>query len=156
MKPGLWLLITALLGIACRDRDRVSVPQSPTAAVAAGTGESPIPEPTPPQPPTRSTALPPCNRDAVALNLRGLSQPEVEARFGPPATREPFRAQDRQGELYSGIENVYPSTDPKNWNVLLEEWTWRSGDCTLTVWFHRQEEVWRALDDVYWHRSIDF
>jgi hypothetical protein len=84
------------------------------------------------------------------------TQSELEGRYGPPLTHEEFRAGELQGEFYVGVENVYPSTDPKNRDVPIEEWTWKSGTCTLTVWFHRQGGVWRALDDVYWHENIEF
>jgi len=151
------LVLTVGLGIACRDPAPAGVPPIPSAAnTAAKTTAAPSPEPAPQEAAEPSAALPPCTRDAVPLNLQGLGRSEVEARFGPPTTREQFRAEERQGEFYSGIETVYPSTDPKNRDVPLEEWTWRSGDCTLTVWFHQQGGAWRVIDDVYWHKSIDF
>jgi len=102
-------------------------------------------------------AFPACVADiASELKLEGLTQTELASRFGAPVTRESFRAEERQGEFYVGIEDVYPSTDPRNRDVPLQEWTWKAGDCTLTVWFHQQAGVWRALDDVYWHKNVEF
>jgi hypothetical protein len=100
--------------------------------------------------------MPECIRDFRSLGLEGSTPAQLEARFGAPAAREFFRAIERQGEFYAAIENVYPSTDPKNHDVPLQEWTWKSGACTLTVWFHRSQGEWRALPDIYWHDQIDF
>jgi hypothetical protein len=100
--------------------------------------------------------LPPCKNPSFAFELDGLTQSQVLARFGAPALQESFRVQDRQGEFYVGIANTYPTTDPKNREVPLEEWTWTSGECILTVWFHRPNGIWLALDDVYWHKDTAF
>jgi hypothetical protein len=90
------------------------------------------------------------------LGLEGSTPEQLETRFGPPAVRESFRAVEKQGEFYGPIETLYPSIDPKNHDVPLQEWAWKSGDCTLTVWFHRPGGTWLAIDDVYWHADIDF
>jgi hypothetical protein len=151
------LVAATALSIACRDGDPAPAPQAPTTRTEPVAPTNSEVSPPPANAPAKAIeALPPCTRDAIALKLQGLTQEAVEERFGPPMAKESFRAVERQGEFYGAIENAYPSTDPKNWDVPLEEWRWKSGDCTLTVWFHRQQEAWRALDDVYWHKSIDF
>jgi len=103
-----------------------------------------------------TTSFPPCVDDTFSLKLTGLSQGEVEERYGAPVSRESFRAEERQGEFYNPIESAYPSVEAKNRDVPLEEWTWKSGDCFLTVWFHRPSGDWRVLDDIYWHKDLDF
>lgn len=101
--------------------------------------------------------VPLCTGGVVpSVGIHGWTQSQVRARFGPPAKQESFRAPERQGEFYVGIENLYPSTDPKSFEVPIEEWTWTSGDCILTVWFHRPDGTWRAFDDVVWHKDDDF
>jgi hypothetical protein len=101
--------------------------------------------------------LPACTETTGhSLDLRGLTQDLVRARFGSPSQEESFRVEERQGEFYGPIANTYPTTDPQNRNVPLEQWTWRSGDCFLTVWFHRREGVWSVLDDFYWHKDAAF
>lgn len=91
-----------------------------------------------------------------ALDLGGLTQDEVRTRYGRPDLKESFRVEERQGEFYGPIANTYPTTDPKNRNVLLQQWTWKSGDCFLTVWFHRPMAAWQVLDDFYWHKDTAF
>lgn len=166
--------LIGLLGIVCaltgcdRTDNSVARPAEPTSAAppvvtsAGGAGPSeattaagaehlvdrqraPAPE-----------RLPPCNDPGFAFKLEGLTQDRVRARFGPPTLEESFQVQDRQGEFYVGIANTYPTTDPKNRNVPLQEWTWTSGDCILTVWFHNPKGTWLALDDVYWHKDTAF
>jgi hypothetical protein len=127
-----------------------SAPAPSVAPIAAAPSPSSSPRSRAPEP------LPPCSRDVRSLGLEGSTPEGLESRFGPPSTREPFRAIERQGEFYAPIENLYPSTDPKNHDVPIEEYTWKSGPCTLTVWFHRPRGEWRAIDDVYWHEQIDF
>lgn len=120
----------------------------PTAATTAerpGETRAPAPEP-----------LPPCDDAHLSFQLEGLTRERVRARFGPPALEESFQVQDRQGEFYVGIANTYPTTDPTNRTVSLEEWTWTSGDCILTVWFHNPKGTWLALDDVYWQKDTAF
>src|SRR5690606_40747271 len=85
------------------------------------TASTPAPEP-----------LPACE-DSFELNLKGLTQEQVEGRFGPPSQRETFRVEERGGEFYATVQNAYPTTDRKNWDVPIQEWTWTSGECILTV-----------------------
>lgn len=101
--------------------------------------------------------LPPCTATTGrSLGLQGLTQDQVRTRFGSPIQQESFRVEERQGEFYGPIANTYPTTDPKNRNVPLEEWTWSSDDCFLTVWFHRPQGVSKVLDDFYWHKDAAF
>jgi hypothetical protein len=59
------------------------------------------------------------------------------------------------GELYGAIEQAYPSTVP-NRDVPIEEWTWTSGECILSVWFHEPSGEWIVLDDVYRNEEVAF
>jgi len=105
----------------------------------------------------RPEVLPLCTETTGrSLGLGGLTHDQVRARFGTPGQRESFRVEERQGEFYGPIANTYPTTDPKNRNVPLEEWTWRSGDCVLSVWFHHPHGTWQVLDDFYWHKDATF
>lgn len=114
-------------------------------------------KPSPPPPPERQPdVLPACNDSSFEFKLKGTAQDQVRSRFGPPAARESYRAVDRGGEFYVGVQHAYPSTDRKNWDVPIEEWTWTSGDCILTVWFHNPKGTWEVLDDVYWHKDTAF
>jgi hypothetical protein len=107
-------------------------------------------------PATASEPPPPCSVDVITLGLKGSTPEQLETRFGPPAVRRSFRAVGKQGELYGPIETLYPSIDPRNHDVPLQEWAWKSGACTLTLWFHHPGDAWLAIDDVHWHADIDF
>lgn len=147
-------LVVVSLALACRDAapppalNTPAEPQPPQSAPAAQTPQEVVVKAT--------ESFPPCVDDAFSLKLTGLSQGEVEKRYGTPASRESFRAEERQGEFYNPIESAYPSIEAKNRDVPLEEWTWKSGDCFLTVWFHRPSGDWRVLNDIYWHKDLDF
>ena len=104
----------------------------------------------------RAERLPSCEGMGYSLGLEGSTPARVQARFGRPVSQESFRVEERQGEFYGAIANTYPTTDPKNRNVLLEEWTWASDDCFLTVWFHRPHGTWQVLYDFFWNREIAF
>lgn len=103
-------------------------------------------------------AFPTCRDDVFgySLELQRLTQQQVETRFGAPSARRSFRAADVGGEFYLAIEHTYPSQNPENRDVPIEQWTWTSGECSLTVWFLRPTGEWRVLDDVYWHKDTAF
>lgn len=160
-------LVFALALICCKDsKPIVSATPAPVAVTSGGSagavsdsmnaaGASAA------APPPNLVAVydgvPPCTGDAApSVGLQTWTQGQVRARFGPPAKQEAFRAPERQGEFYAGIETLYPSTNPKSFEVPIEEWTWTSGDCILTVWFHRPDGTWRVFDDVVWHKHDDF
>jgi hypothetical protein len=67
--------------------------------------------------------------------------------------KESFRRGDRQGEFYAKLQMTYPLKDLRSRDVPIEEWTWVSCDCRLTVWFHHRGGVWRAFDDLLWHKD---
>ena len=64
--------------------------------------------------------------------------------------------EDRQGEFYGPIANTYPTTDPKNRDIPIEEWTWTAGNCRLSVWFHRPKGTWEVLENFFWHKDAAF
>ena len=100
--------------------------------------------------------LPACVDPEIELRLRGQLREQIEARFGPPAEKRSYRAGDVGGEFYLAIEHTYPATDPKNEAVPIEEWTWKNGDCRLTVWFHNPKGTQEVLDDAFYDRRTQF
>lgn len=80
----------------------------------------------------------------------------MQTRFGQPSQRETFRVEERGGEFYATVHSAYPTTDRNNRDVPIQEWTWMSGECILTVWFHRPAGVWIALDDIYRNERVAF
>jgi len=143
-----------LLVLACchqRDADPPAAPSPKVDPLLAAAPEHALaPEPVP-----KPEALPACD-DSFELNLKGLTEEQVQRRFGPPSRRESFHVKDRGGEFYATVQHAYPTTDRKNWDVPIEEWTWTSGECILTVWCHRPAGVWTALDDIYRNERVAF
>jgi hypothetical protein len=134
--------------VQLREKGATTLPSEEPAAT---------PQPTPtevdaPEP------LPSCRegQSASSIGLHGLTPDQVRARFGPPLRQGTFRVEELQGEFFAPLANTYPTTDPKNRNVPLQQWTWTSGDCILTVWFHNPKGTWLALDDVFWHKDTAF
>ena len=103
-------------------------------------------------------SLPSCSegQSARSLGLGSLTSAQVLARFGQPQRQGTFRVEELQGEFFAPIANTYPTTEPRNRGVPLQQWTWTSGDCILTVWFHRPAGTWQVVDDVYWHKDTAF
>ena len=76
---------------------------------------------------------------------------------------EPDRIYDftmpTQGELDEfriELHNTYPPNNPANASIKIKELTWRDGEYRLTVWFHRKNGKWIALDTCQYHDSIAF
>ncbi|HWO09679.1 MAG TPA: hypothetical protein VNN80_09380 [Polyangiaceae bacterium] len=118
--------------------------------------EKTTPERAPTEPKPKPGAFPACEGSGFSFDLKGLTQERVLERFGPPKERASYRAGDRGGEFYGAIEHAYPSTVPANRDVPIEEWTWTSGECILTVWFHKPSGEWIVLDDVYRNEEVAF
>ena len=148
MRGRAWIL--SLLSLCCCKADDGAKSRQPAPAVAVReTPNAAAASPDPENLPASS-----CERD-IDFRLAGTPRERVGARFGPPAERESHRADDVGGEFYVAIEQTYPSSDPKN-DVPIEEWTWRSGDCRLTVWFHKPKGTWEVLDDVFYDYRTQF
>jgi hypothetical protein len=169
MRRSVRLLCTVLL--SCRNEPNANAPPALSvnpattgASTSAGGSESPAPigpGAAPEEPSDNSVAvydpLPLCTGYYErTLKVYSWTQPQLRARFGPPTTKEAYRVVERQGEFYSLVEEIYPTTDPKNLDVPIEEWTWEKKDCRLTVWFHRPDGTWRALGDLLWHYGDEF
>ena len=144
--------LLCLLSLGCNERG-AGPPKADVSAVASkiATAAAPAETPAPPR-----ETLPACDGPDVEFKLSGLAQERVLSRFGPPTEREAYRAGDVGGEFYIAVEHTYPSVDPKNRDVPIEEWTWHSGDCRLTVWFHKPGGSWEVLDDAYYDRRTQF
>jgi len=86
--------------------------ESAPVATAPTPGSTAVPNAVPATTPSVA-ALPPCVSDTASKLGLTDTQSELERRYGPPSTRKQFRAGELQGEFHVGIENVYPSTDPR-------------------------------------------
>jgi len=129
-------------------------PEKQDPAIAPPSKTDTTAKPTPSQ--SKAEAFPACKGLGFSFELKGHSQASVLERFGAPKERESYRAGDRGGEFYLGIESAYPSKVPANREVPIEEWTWTSGECILTVWFHRPGGEWVVLDDIYRNEEVAF
>lgn len=142
----------------CTREDPVAAPRN---AAEAASPPAKAPRNTPTQgasaaAPAATPPLPACEGLGFSFEVQGLSQQQVRERFGAPARQEEYRAEERGGEFYLAIEHTYPQSDPANHEVPIQEWTWTSGDCILTVWFHRPGDAWVALYDIYRSKDVEF
>ena len=143
--------IPCLIGLCCcKADDGAKSPQPSPAITALETPKAAAASPEPEKLPATSC------EEGLDFKLAGTPRVRVEARFGPPSERESYRADEVGGEFYVAIEQTYPSSDPKNADVPIEEWTWHSGDCRLTVWFHKPKGAWEVLDDVFYDHRTQF
>ncbi len=97
-----------------------------------------------------------CDELQELPDLAGLSTELVTQRLGQPEQRESFRIGERPDEFRIGLQNTYPLTEPENANVEVMEWTWENGDCKLTIWFHQVDQSWQSLNNLRWHRDMEF
>jgi hypothetical protein len=148
----LWALASCHRGEPPAKNERAAEKQEATTAPPSKTDTTSNGAPREPH----VDAFPACEGLGFGFELRGLSQARVLERFGPPKERESYRASDRGGELYVAIESAYPPKVPANRDVPIEEWTWTSGVCILTVWFHKVRGEWVALSDIYRNEEVAF
>lgn len=82
----------------------------------------PVAAPTEPEPERKPEPeqLPACGQSSK-LGLEGLTEEQVQRRFGPPSERETFRVEERGGEFHATVQNAYPTTNRKNWGVPIRQ-----------------------------------
>jgi hypothetical protein len=137
-----WLLPLLLLPLAC-ERGDGPLPLAATPAKAEATARA-------------DWAASGCVQTHRYSPAHGLGEAELVGRLGEPNERERFQRGTRSGEFYAQLEGAHPTSDPKSADVEISEWTWRSGDCRLTVWLHREDGAWRSFESLVWHREAEF
>jgi hypothetical protein len=91
--------------------------------------------------------------------LPGLNgQPDIRLSqtLGTPNRKETFLLGERQGEFHVTLQNHYPLTVAANAKVELQEWTWESGTCRLTVWLHKPDTTWIAFENMKYPATAEF
>lgn len=88
--------------------------------------------------------------------LHGRTATQLIEDFGVPDFEDEYKIGDAVGEMRRPLLNHYPVSNPENKNVPIRELWWKDGDYTISVWFHRVNKKWVALDSLKWHKSIQF
>ena len=97
-----------------------------------------------------------CDEVRELPDLAELTTEVVTRRLGEPMQQESFRMGERPDEFHIALQNTYPLNERDNADVEVMEWTWETGDCRLTVWFHQVEASWQSLSNLRWHRDTEF
>ena len=151
-----WLLVLALgltMSFGCRQGGTTTAESTPTRAA----DEAPAARPPPAQrADTIEWAYEPCDAPDEVPHFDGMTETEVTRLLGPPTHKDAFNMRDRPDEFHVELQNVYPLSNPANANVEIRESTWHAGECRLTVWFHRADGEWTALQNVRWDRNTDY
>jgi hypothetical protein len=98
----------------------------------------------------------PCTSIDRVGELIGLTTAEIETILGRPERKEEFLLGDRPDEFHIVLQNTYPLTKAQNAKVKIEEWTWTSGPCRLTVWFHHERETWKSFESSRYSSTAEF
>jgi len=88
--------------------------------------------------------------------LHGQTEITVLNKLGDPAHEYTFTMDQPLGEFQIELYNTYPPDSPNNPNVRIRECTWNYSRHRLTVWFHKQNESWIALDTCRYRNGIVF
>ena len=88
--------------------------------------------------------------------LHGQTDVSVLNRLGTPSHEYMFTMDKPLGEFQIELYNTYPPNSPDNGNVEIRECTWEYSRHRLTVWFHKPDEKWIALDTCRYRNGIVF
>ncbi|MDZ4821676.1 MAG: hypothetical protein SGJ20_22175 [Planctomycetota bacterium] len=89
-------------------------------------------------------------------HYHGLSREAVIARLGAPSYDQRYVMQDAIGEFRVELQNTYPLTDPKNYNVQIQELWWHDDTHTITLWLHQVNDQWTVLNSCRWEKVVEF
>lgn len=98
----------------------------------------------------------PCDGRVEADLYRGLAQSELVRTLGAPVHERAFTMGEAQDEFRIELQNRYPLTVAGNQQVEIREFTWAKPGCQLTIWLHRMQASWRALDAALWREGVEF
>ena len=90
------------------------------------------------------------------VGLHGQTDAAVFRRVGVPAHEYSFTMDESLGEFQIELHNTYPPDPPGNPNVEIRECTWEYSRHRLTVWFHKPNGRWIALDTCRYRNGIAF
>jgi hypothetical protein len=88
--------------------------------------------------------------------LIGRSLEDVVGQHGPADNELSFTAAEIGGEFQSHLLNHYPLSHRANRTVQFKELWWKRKNKTLTVWFHKKQDRWEALEAVEWTPNVSF
>ena len=88
--------------------------------------------------------------------LHGQTDVSVLTRLGTPTHEYTFTMKDPLGEFRIELYNTYPPNSPNNENIEIRECTWDYSRHRLTVWFHKPDGKWVALDTCRYRYGITF
>jgi len=86
----------------------------------------------------------------------GQSRRAVESALGKPTRTDKYPMSQAVGEMRAPLFNAYPTSNPANANVPIEESWWKDGDYWITLWFHQVNGQWVVLDSCRWHKDVRF
>lgn len=89
-------------------------------------------------------------------HYHGQSRQAVKSRLGKPIRIDKYTMSQAVGEMRAPLFKTYPTSNPANANVLIEESSWKDGDYWITLWFHQVNGQWIVLDSCRWHKDVKF
>lgn len=88
--------------------------------------------------------------------FHGKTDVSIFAQLGNPDNEFQFTMDDPLPEFRIELYNTYPPNAPNNVQVEIRECTWRYSTYRLTVWFHKPDGKWIALDTCRYRNGIEF
>ena len=88
--------------------------------------------------------------------LHGQTDIAVMERLGTPTHEYTFTMDEPLGEFQIELYNTYPPNSPGNSDVEIRECTWEYSRHRLTIWFHKPDGKWVAMDSCRYRNGIVF
>ena len=88
--------------------------------------------------------------------LHGQTDVSIITQLGNPSYEYVFTMADPLSEFQIELYNIYPPDSPGNAQIEIRECTWRYSRYRLTVWFHKPNGEWIALDTCRYRNGILF
>ena len=95
-----------------------------------------------------------CRAIVVDEDLNGLVPEQVIARYGQPNGRNVFILTDTLLEYRYGLLSIFPQY--RDSSIEIMEMMWIDSSWTRAIWFRKDAERWKSVDNLWWARRIQF
>ena len=89
-------------------------------------------------------------------SLHGQTYASLMKQLGNPSFEYSFTMDKRLSEFQIELHNTYPPESPNNPTVEIRECTWEYSRHRLTVWFHKMNGKWLALNTSRYKNDVVF
>lgn len=95
------------------------------------------------------------SRDCDSI-VRGISDSELQARYGKPDKVYEFMATEGPGEMRVEILNDYPPSDPASATTKIIEHSYTGDGYYFVLWLHEKNGQWEGLQAISYDEGVEF